>query len=78
MTFIKDNTTLVGIEMKKPATGNEIDFFENSCSWAIGNFFGETQIINYVKAFFAYMLGMITFIFLATALGVLIDIIKGY
>ena len=45
------------------------------CSWAIGNFFGKTQIINYVKAFVAYMLGMITFIFLATALGILIDII---
>ncbi len=48
------------------------------CSWAIGNFFGKTQIINYVKAFIAYILGMITFIFLATALGILITIIKGH
>lgn len=46
------------------------------CSWAIGNFYGKTQIVNYVKAFFAYILGMITFIFLATTLGVLIDLIK--
>ncbi len=30
LTFIKDNTTLVGIELNKPATENEIDFFENS------------------------------------------------
>ncbi len=45
------------------------------CSWAIGNFYGKTQIINYVKAFFAYMLGMITFIFLAIILGIVIDLI---
>jgi hypothetical protein len=48
------------------------------CSWAIANFFGKKQFINYVKAFFAYILGMITFIFLATGLGILIDIIKGH
>lgn len=46
------------------------------CSWAIGNFYGKTKILNYAKAFFAYILGMITFIFLATALGILIDIIS--
>ncbi len=46
------------------------------CSWAIGNFYGKTKILNYAKAFFAYMLGMITFIILATALGILIDIIS--
>ena len=46
------------------------------CSWAIGNFYGKTKIINYAKAFFAYMLGMITFFFLATALGILIEIIS--
>lgn len=44
------------------------------CSWAIGNFFGKTQIMNYIKAFFAYILGMITFIFLAAALGILFDV----
>ncbi len=48
------------------------------CSWAIGNFFGKTQIINYVKAIIAFILGMVTLILLATIVGVLIDIIKGY
>lgn len=46
------------------------------CTWAIGNFYGKTQIISYVKGFFAYILGMITFIFLATFLGIAIDIIS--
>lgn len=46
------------------------------CSWAIGNFYGKTKILNYAKACFAYLLGMITFIFLATALGIIIDIIS--
>jgi hypothetical protein len=46
------------------------------CTWAIGHFYGKTQIINYVKAFFAYMLGMITFIFLAIGIGIAIDIIS--
>lgn len=46
------------------------------CTWAIGNFYGKTQIGNYAKAFFAYMLGMITFLFLTIALGILIDIIS--
>jgi hypothetical protein len=45
------------------------------CSWAIGDFYGKTQIINYVKSFFAYILGMITFILLATILGITIDLI---
>ncbi len=45
------------------------------CTWAIGLFYGKTQIINYVKAFFAYILGMITFILLATILGITIDLI---
>lgn len=30
LTFIKNNTTFVGIDLNKPATENEIDFFENS------------------------------------------------
>ena len=45
------------------------------CTWVIGHFYGKTQIINYVKAFFAYILGMITFILLATILGITIDLI---
>lgn len=43
------------------------------CAWAIGNFYGKKQLLNYVKALFAYLIGMITFFFLATALGILID-----
>lgn len=45
------------------------------CSWAIGHFFGKQKLINYVKAFFAYVLGMITFSIVALLLGLLIDII---
>ena len=45
------------------------------CSWAIGHFFGKANILNYVKAFFAYILGMTTFAFSAIFLGVLIDLI---
>lgn len=44
------------------------------CTWAIGNFFGKERGIHYVKAFFAYILGMITFSVAAILLGVLIDI----
>lgn len=44
-------------------------------SWAIGHFFGKDKIFNYVKAFFAYILGMITFAFTAIFLGILIDFI---
>ena len=45
------------------------------CSWAIGHFFGKDKIFNYVKALFAYILGMATFAFTAIFLGILIDYI---
>lgn len=45
-------------------------------TWAIGNFFGRHQFINYVKAFFAYILGMITFTLAALLIGIIIDYIK--
>ncbi len=45
------------------------------CSWAIGHFFGKDKIFNFVKALFAYLLGMITFTILAFLLGLLIDFI---
>lgn len=45
------------------------------CSWAIGHFFGKDKILNYFKAFFAYILGMATFAFTAIFLGILIDYI---
>lgn len=43
------------------------------CSWAIGQFFDKKKPINYLKAFSSYMLGMITLIFFAIAIGALID-----
>ena len=45
------------------------------CSWAIGNFFGQNKIFNYVKALFAYILGMLTFVLSAIILGFLIDLV---
>lgn len=43
------------------------------CAWAIGSFFGKGQIINYVKALFAYIFGILNFVFLALLVGFLID-----
>ncbi|MCB0702088.1 MAG: DUF3667 domain-containing protein [Candidatus Kapaibacterium sp.] len=44
-------------------------------SWAIGQFFEKGKFVSYVKAFFAYMLGMITFTLLAVLTGVVTDMI---
>lgn len=44
-------------------------------TWAIGQFFGKDKIINYVKAFSAYILGMLTFTLSAILLGTLIDLV---
>lgn len=43
------------------------------CTWAIGQFFDKRKIGSYVKSFFAYALGMITFMLVALALGATID-----
>lgn len=48
------------------------------CSWAIGQFFDGKKFVNYIKAFFAYVLGLITFSMVALLLGYLIDLIVGY
>jgi hypothetical protein len=49
------------------------------CTWAIGQFFDKDKKSNYLKAFFAYMLGMISFSMLAILIGMLIDFfIKQY
>lgn len=45
------------------------------CSWAIGQFFDKKKPINYLKAFASYMLGMITSVLFAIAIGTLIDTI---
>jgi len=44
-------------------------------TWAIGQFYGKEKFINYVKAFFAYILGMVTFALLAILIGTIIDFI---
>ncbi|MFT3793965.1 DUF3667 domain-containing protein [Flavobacterium sp.] len=43
------------------------------CAWAIGEFFSRKPI-NYFKAFWAYVLGYLTFCIAAFALGSLIDL----
>lgn len=43
------------------------------CAWAIGEFFSR-KAINYFKAFWAYVLGYLTFCIAALALGSLIDL----
>ncbi|MCO4292612.1 DUF3667 domain-containing protein [Solitalea sp. MAHUQ-68] len=42
-------------------------------TWAIGQFYGKSTIINYVKAFFAYILGMLTFILAVVLVGSITD-----
>ncbi len=44
-------------------------------TWAIGQFYGKGRAINYVKAFFAYILGMITFSISAISIGTAIDLL---
>lgn len=42
-------------------------------AWATGHFYGKDKILNYIKAFFAHILGMLTFSIVALVLGILID-----
>jgi len=44
-------------------------------TWAIGHFFDKKKILSFVKAFFAYILGMLTFSLSALLIGVIIDLI---
>jgi hypothetical protein len=44
-------------------------------TWAMGQFFDSKKIVNYVKAFFAYILGFISFIVVVSIVGVLIFIL---
>nr|WP_294876544.1 DUF3667 domain-containing protein [uncultured Pedobacter sp.] len=44
-------------------------------TWAIGQFYEKGKAINYVKAFFAYILGMITFALAAIIIGVIVDMV---
>lgn len=45
-------------------------------TWAIGQFYGKEKIINYVKAFFAYLLGMLTFSISVLTIGAIIDLLN--
>jgi hypothetical protein len=40
--------------------------------YSIGHFFGKSEIRNYIKGFFSYMLGVISFIFIAISMEVFI------
>jgi hypothetical protein len=44
-------------------------------TWAIGQFYEKGKVVNYVKAFFAYILGMLTFSLAAIITGMLTDIV---
>lgn len=44
-------------------------------AWAIGQFFDKSKFLNYVKAFFSYFLGFLTFSLTAILIGTLIDLI---
>lgn len=44
-------------------------------AWAIGQFFDKSKFSNYVKAFFSYFLGFVTFSVTAVLIGTLIDLI---
>ena len=43
-------------------------------AWAIGQFFDKQKFANYLKAFGAYMLGMISFSIVTTLLGVALNV----
>lgn len=44
--------------------------------WAIGQFFDKKKYLNYLKAFFSYFLGLLTFTFVVLFLGLAIDFIR--
>lgn len=45
------------------------------CAWAIGQFFSQKSIGSYIKAFFAYMLGIITFTGAILLIGAAADLV---
>lgn len=48
-------------------------FFILYNTWATGQFFDGQKIMSYIKSFFAYILGMLSFVFFAVLLGIIID-----
>lgn len=45
-------------------------------SWAIGQFFGENKLINYIKSLLAYLLGVVSFFSCLVIIATLIDLLK--
>ena len=45
-------------------------------TWAIGQFFDKNKKLNYLKAFFAYILGSLTFIVVLAIIGFVVEIVK--
>jgi hypothetical protein len=43
-------------------------------TYAVGQFFDKRKLLSYVKALFAYLLGMLTFSLSAIAIGTIIDL----
>ncbi|OUS16242.1 hypothetical protein A9Q93_05840 [Nonlabens dokdonensis] len=62
------------IQLKILQIGGIIGFIYTT--WAIGQFFDKKKFFNYLKGLIAYLLGMITFYFLAVILGLGIDLIS--
>ena len=46
------------------------------CIWAIGQFYDKKKASNYIRALFAYILGMITFWIFPVLIGTIIDILN--
>lgn len=47
-------------------------------TWAIAQFYDKGKVATYVKAFFAYILGMLTFSLAAIIIGILTDLVIKY
>jgi len=47
-------------------------------TWAIGQFYNKRKVINYVKAFFSYILGMLTFTLAIAIIAIIIDVFIKY
>lgn len=45
-------------------------------TWAIGQFFDKSNVMSYVKSFFAYALGSISFLIAIVIIGTVIDLMK--
>ncbi|MCS6821392.1 MAG: hypothetical protein NZ551_05940 [Microscillaceae bacterium] len=66
--FFALTQTLSGLQLMQISFWVELTY----SSWAVGQFFDSHRISNYVKAFFACILGMFTFTALAIIVGILI------